>query len=107
MNALMLAAFSDELKKIAGVEHIVPGALWGAGSGAVGGALSDISHPIVGASYGALTGGALGGAMSGVLGPGSIDRVVGIPVVVGSIASAIAAERRDQKARKLGRELYG
>lgn len=101
------AAFFDEMSKLSGVEHIIPGALWGAGSGAVGGALGDISHPITGASYGALTGGALGGAMSGVLGPGSIDRVVGIPMVAGSTASAIAGVKREQKARKLGRELYG
>ena len=101
------AAFFDEMSKLSGVEHIIPGALWGAGSGAVGGALGDISHPITGASYGALTGGALGGAMSGVLGPGSVDRVVGIPMIAGSTASAIAGKKREQKARKLGRELYG
>lgn len=101
------SAFFDEMGKLSGVEHIVPGALWGAGSGAVGGVLGDVSHPITGASYGALTGGVLGGAMSGVLGPGSIDRVVGVPMIAGSTASAIAGVKREQRARKLGRELYG
>ncbi len=91
-------AFFDEMAKLSGAEHIVPGALWGAGSGAAGGALAaGEDRRLVGASQGALVGGLTGGALAGLLGPGGPTRVIALPSTLGAVTGAIGTAVKDRK----------